>query len=98
MVHKMKYFIIVAIISVFISVSTFARETNSMRSSYELVSVGDSESDLLRKMGKSYPRYFKHRDGRYSCNATEYVYEIDMQIYTVWVCNGQIFKIDVNSK
>ncbi|WP_171459014.1 hypothetical protein [Acinetobacter haemolyticus] len=93
----MKY-LILAIISILMSVTTFARETNSMRSAYELVSIGDSESDLLRKMGKSYPRYFKHRDGRSFCNATEYVYEIDMQVYTVWVCNGKIFRIDVNNK
>ncbi len=58
----MKY-LILAIISTLMSATTFARETNSMRSAYELVSIGDSESDLIRKMGKSYPRYFKHRDG-----------------------------------
>ncbi|MCH7313152.1 hypothetical protein [Acinetobacter sp. ANC 3882] len=93
----MKY-IIVGIISVLISTTTLARETNSMRSSYELVNVGDIESDLLRKMGKTYPRYFIHKEGRRSCDATEYVYEIDIQIYTVLVCNGKIFKIDVNTK
>ncbi|MGA6135600.1 hypothetical protein ACPER7_04750 [Acinetobacter dispersus] len=93
----MKY-IIFAIISALISTTTFARDTNSMRSSYELVNVGDSESDLLRKIGKPYPRYFIHKEGRRSCEATEYVYEIDMQIYTVLVCNGKIFKIDVNTK
>ncbi|WP_171067397.1 hypothetical protein [Acinetobacter sp. NIPH 2100] len=93
----MKY-IIIGIILVLISTTTLPRETNSMRSSYELVNVGDSESDLLRKMGKTYPRYFIHKEGRRSCDATEYVYEIDMQIYSVLVCNGKIFKIDVNAK
>ncbi|MFR9677050.1 MULTISPECIES: hypothetical protein [Acinetobacter] len=56
------------------------------------------ESDLLRKMGKTSPRYFIHKEGRRLCEATEYVYEIDMQIYTVSVCNGKVFKIDVNNK
>ncbi|USA54397.1 hypothetical protein NDN13_04170 [Acinetobacter sp. C32I] len=93
----MKY-IILGIISVLISTTTLARETNSIRSSYELINVGDSESDLLRKMGKPYPRYFIYKEGRRLCEATEYVYEIDMQIYTVLVCNGKIFKIDVNNK
>lgn len=97
MAYKMKY-IIIGIILVLISTTTLPRETNSMRSSYELVNVGDSESDLLRKMGKTYPRYFIHKEGRRSCDATEYVYEIDMQIYSVLVCNGKIFKIDVNAK
>ncbi|GAA5630066.1 hypothetical protein AWW72_14100 [Acinetobacter sp. NRRL B-65365] len=93
----MKY-IILAVLSILISTSVSARETNSMRSSGELVNVGDRESDLLRKMGKSYPRYFIHREGRRSCEAAEYVYEIDMQIYTVLVCNGKIFRIDMNNK
>lgn len=93
----MKY-IILAMLSILISTMVSARETNSMRSSGELVNVGGRESDLLRKMGKSYPRYFIHREGRHSCEATEYVYEIDMQIYTVLVCNGKIFRIDVNNK
>lgn len=93
----MKY-IIIGMLSILISTIIFARETNSMRSSGELVNVGDSEGDLLRKMGKSYPRYFIHREGRRSCEATEYVYEIDLQIYTVLVCNGKIFRIDVNNK
>ncbi|ENW07745.1 hypothetical protein [Acinetobacter beijerinckii] len=93
----MKY-IIFGIISVLISINTSARETNSIRSSYELVGIGDSESDLLRKIGKPYPRYFIYKEGRYTCAATEYIYDIDMQIYTVWVCNGKVFKIDVANK
>ncbi|MCH7304780.1 hypothetical protein MMP74_10380 [Acinetobacter sp. NIPH 1869] len=93
----MKY-LILGVLSGLLSFSAFAYDTNSMRSSYELVSVGDSESDLLRKMGKPKPRYFVYRDGRSSCAATEYVYEIDMQVYTVLVCNGAIFKIDVKGR
>ena len=93
----MKY-LILGIISVLISTTTLVRETKSMRSSYELINVGDSESDLLRKMGNTSARYFIHKEGRRLCEAAEYVYEIDMQIYTVWVCNGMIFKIDVNNK
>lgn len=93
----MKY-IIFGIISVLISINTSARETNSIRSSYELVGIGDIESDLLRKIGKPYPRYFIYKEGRHTCAATEYIYDIDMQIYTVWVCNGKVFKIDVANK
>ncbi len=93
----MKY-IILLVTSLLLTEYAFARETNSIRSSYELVVVGDSESDLLRKMGRSSPRYFIHREGRRSCAATEYIYDIDMQTYTVWVCNGKVFRIDVINK
>ena len=49
-------------------------------------------------MGKPKPRFFVYQDGRFSCAATEYKYDIDMQQYTVWVCKGEIFKIDVVNK
>lgn len=41
----MKY-IILLVTSLLLTEYAFARETNSIRSSYELVVVGDSESDL----------------------------------------------------
>ena len=94
----MKKFALLGVISLLLSVSVFARETNSMRSSFELVTVGDSEESLLRKMGKPKPRFFVYQDGNFSCAATEYKYDIDMQQYTVWVCKGEIFKIDVVNK
>ena len=94
----MKKVLLLGALSFLISASVFARETNSMRSSFELVTVGDSEESLLRKMGKPKPRYFVYEDGRYTCAATEYKYDIDMQTYTVWVCRGEIFKIDVVNK
>ena len=94
----MKKFLLVVGVSFLLSASVFARDTNSMRSSFELVSVGDSEASLLQKMGKPKPRYFVYEDGRYTCAATEYKYDIDMQTYTVWVCRGEIFKIDVKNK
>ena len=93
----MKKFLL-GVASFLISSSVFARDTNSMRSSFELVTVGDSEESLLQKMGKPRPRVFVYGEGRYSCAATEYKYDIDMQTYTVWVCKGQIFKIDVVNK
>ena len=94
----MKKFLLVVGVSFLLSASVFARETNSMRSSFELVTVGDSEESLLQKMGKPKPRFFVYQDGRFSCAATEYKYDIDMQQYTVWVCKGEIFKIDVKNK
>ncbi len=94
----MNKFLLLGALSFLLSSSIFARETNSMRSSFELVSVGDSEASLLQKMGKPKPRYFVYEDGRYTCAATEYKYDIDMQTYTVWVCRGEIFKIDVVNK
>ncbi|WP_336143343.1 hypothetical protein [Acinetobacter sp. 102] len=93
----MKY-LILGVLSGLLSFSALAYDTNSMRSAYELVSVGDSESELLRKMGKPRPHYFVYRNGGFSCAATEYIYEFDMQVYTVLVCNGAIFKIDVKGK
>ena len=94
----MKKFALLGVISLLLSVSVFARETNSMRSSTELVKLGDSEASLLQKMGKPKPRFFVYQDGNFSCATTEYKYDIDMQEYTVWVCKGQIFKIDVKNK
>ncbi len=94
----MKKVLLLGVLSFLISSSVFARDTNSMRSSTELVRLGDSESSLLQKMGKPKPRFFVYQDGRFSCAATEYKYDIDMQTYTVWVCKGQIFKIDVVNK
>ena len=98
MVNNMKKVLLLVALSFLISSSVFARETNSMRSSFELVTVGDSEESLLRKMGKPRPRFFVYQDGRFSCAATEYKYDIDMQTYTVWVCKGEILKIDVKNK
>lgn len=98
MVNIMKKILLLGVASLLFANTVLAYETKSMRSSYELVSVGDSEESLLRKMGKPKPRYFVYEDGRYSCAATEYKYDIDMQTYTVWVCRGEIFKIDVKSK
>lgn len=94
----MKKILLLGVASLLFANTVLAYETKSMRSSYELVSVGDSEESLLRKMGKPKPRYFVYEDGRYTCAATEYKYDIDMQTYTVWVCRGEIFKIDVKSK
>ncbi|WP_151834599.1 hypothetical protein [Acinetobacter junii] len=94
----MKKFLLVVGVSFLLSTTVFARDTNSMRSSTELVRLGDSESSLLQKMGKPRPRFFVYQDGGFSCAATEYKYDIDMQQYTVWVCKGEIFKIDVVNK
>ena len=94
----MKKFLLLGVVSFLLSTSVFARETNSMRSSTELVTVGDSEASLLQKMGKPKPRFFVYQDGNFSCAATEYKYDIDMQAFTVWVCRGEIFKIDVKNK
>ncbi|MCH7331836.1 hypothetical protein MMO39_04820 [Acinetobacter modestus] len=94
----MNKFLLLGLVSLLLSVNVFAYETRSMRSSTELVTIGESESSLIQKMGKSKPRFFVYEDGRFSCAATEYKYDIDMQEYTVLVCRGQIFKIDVKNK
>jgi hypothetical protein len=44
----MKKFLLLGVVSFLLSTSVFARETNSMRSSTELVTVGDSEESLLQ--------------------------------------------------
>ncbi|WP_335950789.1 hypothetical protein [Acinetobacter beijerinckii] len=94
----MKKFLLLGALSFLLSASVFARDTNSMRSSTELVKLGDSEASLLQKLGKPKPRFFVYQDGSFSCAATEYKYDIDMQTFTVWVCRGEIFKIDVVNK
>ena len=64
----MKKFLLLGVASFLLSTSVFARETNSMRSSTELVTVGDSEESLLQKMGKPRPRFFVYEDGRFDCS------------------------------
>ena len=98
MAYIMKKILILGFLTVLLSTGVLARDTKSMRSSFELVSVRDSEASLLQKMGKPKPRYFVYQDGNFSCAATEYKYDIDMQTFTVWVCRGEIFKIDVINK
>ncbi|ENX59992.1 hypothetical protein F885_02184 [Acinetobacter higginsii] len=53
---------------------------------------------MLSKLGRSKPRYFVYNYDGFVCAATEYKYEIDMSFYTVLICRGKIFKIDVSSK
>jgi hypothetical protein len=53
--NTMKKVLLVVGVSFLLSASVFARETNSMRSSTELVKLGDSEASLLQKMGTANP-------------------------------------------
>jgi hypothetical protein len=93
----MKY-LLVGALSVLLSVSTFAYDTKSIRTSTEAVFIGDTEESMLSKLGRSKPRYFVYNNDGFVCAATEYKYEVDMSLYTVLICRGKIFKIDVSSK
>ncbi|NNP71249.1 hypothetical protein [Acinetobacter sp. Ac_5812] len=93
----MKY-LLVGALSVLLSVSAFAYDTKSIRTSTEAVFLGDTEESMLSKLGKAKPRYFVYNDGGFVCAATEYKYELDMSLYTVVICNKKVFKIDVSSK
>lgn len=94
----MKNFLLLGAVSALLSVSAFAYDTKSIRTSTDAVFLGDSEESLLSKLGRSKPRYFVYEDGGFVCATTEYKYEVDMSLYTVFVCRGKIFKIDVKSK
>lgn len=94
----MRKFALLGALLIFFSSNLYADETRSIRTSTETILIGDSEQDLLDKLGKPRPKFFVYGQGRYSCAATEYKYDIDLQTYTVWVCNGKVFKIDVKNK
>lgn len=93
----MKY-LLVGALSVLLSVSAFAYDTKSIRTSTEAVFLGDTEESMLSRLGRSKPRYFVYNNDGFVCAATEYKYEVDMSLYTVLICRGKIFKIDVSSK
>lgn len=93
----MKY-LLVGALSVLLSVSAFAYDTKSIRTSTEAVFIGDTEESMLSKLGRSKPRYFVYNNDGFVCAATEYKYEVDMSLYTVLICRSKIFKIDVSSK
>ncbi len=68
--------------------------TNAMRTGGgQLVNVGDTEDSLIEKMGKAKPKYYVLDDGKFYCAATEYKYDIDLQQYTVILCQGKVVKI-----
>ncbi|WP_252151007.1 hypothetical protein [Acinetobacter colistiniresistens] len=93
----MKY-LLLGVVSLFLSVSTFAYDTKSIRTTTEAVFLGDTEESMLSKLGNSKPRYFVYNQNGVVCAATEYKYAIDMSLYTVIVCDKRVLKIDVTSR
>lgn len=90
---NMNKFLILAL-ALFSTLAFADRTTNAMRTpSGQLVSLGDSESSLIDKMGRPKPRFYVLNDGRLYCAATEYKYDIDLQQYTVILCQGKVVKI-----
>ena len=91
----MKKLIILALTVISTTVFAAERTTNNFRTnSGDLVSVGQTEAALIEKMGKTKPKYYILDDGQFYCSATEYVYRVDMQEYTVILCRGKIVKIE----
>ncbi|UUM26277.1 hypothetical protein [Acinetobacter colistiniresistens] len=93
----MKY-LILGVISIFISANVLAHDTRSIRTTTEAVFIGDTEESMISKLGRSKPRYFVYNENGVVCAATEYKYEIDMSLYTVIVCGKKVLKIDVTSR
>ena len=77
------------------SFSVMAAETRSFRVSGDIVQVGDSIGALLSKAGKPMHQHSYTVDtGRNtSISVTDYVYQIDNEIYTVTVREGRVSKI-----
>lgn len=98
MAFIMKKILFLGFLTVLLSTSVLARDTNSMRSTTETVFIGDSEETLLSRFGSSKPRYYVYNNDGYVCAVTEYRYQIDMQEFKVLLCRGKIFKIDVINK
>ncbi len=77
------------------SFSVIATETRSFRVGGDIVQVGDSIGALLSKVGKPMHQHSYTVDtGRNtSISVTDYVYQIDNEIYTVTVREGRVSKI-----
>lgn len=90
----MKKLVLAVLMGIF-TLSAFADgAARSMRTPEgELVSLGDSESSLIQKMGKPRPLHYVLNDGKLYCAATQYTYRIDLQEYDVIICRGQVVKI-----
>lgn len=76
------------------SASIFAESTNSVRTSTELVLIGDTEKSMLEKLGSKRARHYVFEDGHVVCAVSEYKYRIDYEVYTILTCKGRVFKID----
>lgn len=78
------------------SVLFAATETSSMRtSSGQLVSIGDSLSDMVIRLNQS-PKSmnsYEVKDGNLTKTVVDYVYEIAGVTYTFTIINNQIRKI-----
>ncbi|SPL70306.1 hypothetical protein [Acinetobacter stercoris] len=89
----MKKFIFASIL--LMSTVCFADSTTtSLRTnSGDIISLRDTESSVLDKIGKLRPKYYVLDDGKYYCSATEYVYQVDRQEYKIIICRGNVVKI-----
>jgi hypothetical protein len=86
---------LLSFITIMINTSVQAVEVNSMRINGSIISIGDSESSLLKKAGKTSIRHsvLITRNNQ-SCTAREYNYRIDLQEYRVYICYSKVFQID----
>ncbi|EOR08317.1 hypothetical protein [Acinetobacter tandoii] len=90
----MKKLIILALTVISTAVWAGSTTNNFRTNSGDIVSVGQTEESLIEKMGKPRPKHYVLDDGQFYCAATEYVYRVDMQEYTVILCRGKIVKIE----
>lgn len=91
----MKYSILLALALVISTPVMAATETTSVRTSTAVVSIGDSQSSMISKLGRPSSSYeYKARNNKgYLFFATDYSYSINNLKYTISVANGHIFRI-----
>lgn len=71
-----------------------AAETSSFRVNGDIVRVGDSTGQLLSRAGRPLHQHsYQTEVNGASITATDYIYEVGNEIYTVTVKQGKITKI-----
>lgn len=91
----MKYSILLALALAFSAPVMAATQTTSVRTSTDVISVGDSQISMIEKLGQpNYSHEYTTRNNRgYLIFATDYSYSINNLKYTISVANGHIFRI-----
>ncbi len=77
------------------STAVMAAETKSFRVGGDIVRVGDSTGQLLLRAGKPLHQHTYNVDSGngVSISATDFIYEIGNEVYTVTVKQGKVTKI-----
>lgn len=87
---------IILAITLLASTSIFATEVRSIRTSYDFVEIGNSQTQVDSKLGRpEAKRHYVLRDrGDNPRAATDLTYTVDRERYVVTIVNGYVYKIE----